>query len=66
MPDGSVRSDARGRVAELLRDLLPGSGGGSSIAGETVSGTGDSLDLVNPADGEVILSYADAGAPVVV
>ena len=65
MPDGSVRSGARARVAQLLGGLLPGSGVGSFIAGEIVPGTGESLDLVNPADGGVILSYADAGAPVV-
>jgi acyl-CoA reductase-like NAD-dependent aldehyde dehydrogenase len=59
------RSDAAGRVAELLTDLLPGGRIGSVVAGEVLAGTGGELALVNPADGGVLASFADAGAGVV-
>jgi acyl-CoA reductase-like NAD-dependent aldehyde dehydrogenase len=65
MPDGTTRIDAAPRIAELLTRLLPGGAVGSFVAGEILPGGGAALDLVNPADGRVILSYADAGATVV-
>jgi acyl-CoA reductase-like NAD-dependent aldehyde dehydrogenase len=65
MPDGTTRLDAAPRVHELLSQLLPGGTVGSLVAGEILPGVGARLDLVNPADGRVILSYADAGASVV-
>jgi len=65
MPDGTTRLDAAPRVHELLRQLLPGGTVGSLVAGEILPSVGARLDLVNPADGRVILSYADAGASVV-
>ncbi len=63
MADPSITTAAR--VAQLLAGLLPGGAVGSLVAGEILPGTGAALDLVNPADGQVILSYADAGATVV-
>jgi acyl-CoA reductase-like NAD-dependent aldehyde dehydrogenase len=65
MPDGIISSDARSRVAQLLASLLPGGTVGSLVAGQIVAGDGAPLDLVNPADGQIILTYADAGAAVV-
>jgi acyl-CoA reductase-like NAD-dependent aldehyde dehydrogenase len=65
MPDGAIRIDTAGRVGELLGQFLTGGRVGSFVAGETLPGQGDTLDLVNPADGQVFLSYADAGAAVV-
>jgi acyl-CoA reductase-like NAD-dependent aldehyde dehydrogenase len=53
------------RIDELLSSLLPGGKIGSFVAGEILPGTGAALDLVNPANGQVFLTYADAGAPVV-
>ena len=58
-------SDAKQHVAALLSDLLPGGRIGSVVAGEVLVGTGESLNLVNPADGRVFASFPDAGAPVV-
>ncbi len=55
-------SDAAARVAALLAELLPGGRIGSVVAGEVLDGTGEELDLVNPADGRVLASFADAGA----
>lgn len=69
MPDGAIQTGAAPRVAELLSRLLsqlPANGQvGSFVAGEILPGFGATLDLVNPADGRILLSYADAGAPVV-
>ncbi len=53
------------RVRDLLAALLPGGVVGSFVAGEILPGTGAPLDITNPADGQVLLTYADAGAPVV-
>ncbi|MBL6457653.1 aldehyde dehydrogenase family protein [Belnapia sp. T6] len=58
-------AETAARIAELLAALLPGGQVGSLVAGEILPGTGAPLELVNPADGQVILTYADAGAPVV-
>ena len=60
MPDHTTA-----RVQALLTALLPGGRVGSLVAGGILPGTGAPLDLVNPADGRVILTYADAGAAVV-
>ncbi len=56
---------AAARIHELLATLLPGGQVGSFVGGEILPGTGAMLDLVNPADGQVLLSFADAGAAVV-
>ncbi|GJD37368.1 aldehyde dehydrogenase family protein [Methylobacterium aerolatum] len=61
----STSSPASSRLADLLSDLLPGGRIGSVIAGEVIAGNGPSLDLVNPADGKVLASFADAGPAVV-
>ena len=58
-------SEAATRVGALLSELLPGNRIGSVVAGEVLAGTGENLDLVNPADGRVLASFADAGASVV-
>jgi acyl-CoA reductase-like NAD-dependent aldehyde dehydrogenase len=53
------------RIEALLAALLPGGKVGSFVAGAILPGTGAPLDLVDPADGQVFLTYADAGAAVV-
>ncbi|MCI0756019.1 aldehyde dehydrogenase family protein [Teichococcus vastitatis] len=63
MPD--ALSPAAPRVAELVNQLLPGGAVGSLVGGAILPGTGARLDLVNPADGRVILGFADAGRGVV-
>jgi acyl-CoA reductase-like NAD-dependent aldehyde dehydrogenase len=65
MPAGFTVSAAAARIAELLAVLLPGGRVGSFVSGEVLPGTGEMLELVNPADGQVFLTYRDAGAPVV-
>lgn len=65
MPDGAPRTDAAARIAELLAGLLPGGQVGSFVAGAILPGGGAPLDLINPADGRVILRFADADASVV-
>ncbi len=65
MPDTGISLDTSARVAALLSQLLPGGQVGSLVAGAILPGTGAPLDLTNPADGRVILSFADAGAAVV-
>jgi acyl-CoA reductase-like NAD-dependent aldehyde dehydrogenase len=65
MPDGASLTSTAPRIAELLAHLLPGGAVGSLVGGEVLSGTGEVLELVNPADGRAILRYADAGAAVV-
>ena len=65
MPQDTTPIDTAARVSELLARLLPGGRVGSLVAGEILPGMGAALDLVNPADGRVILTYADAGAAVV-
>jgi len=62
---GTPHSPAADRVAALLADLLPGSRIGSVVAGEILAGTGAALDLINPADGGVLATFADAGPSVV-
>lgn len=65
MAEDTPRSAVAPRVHELLSRLLPGGQVGSLVAGEILPGTGGPVELVNPADGRPILTYADAGAPVV-
>ncbi|MDJ0389519.1 aldehyde dehydrogenase family protein [Roseomonas sp. E05] len=65
MPDGAHSSPAAPRLAELIACLLPGAAVGSLVGGAILPGTGAALELVNPADGRPLLSYADAGAAVV-
>ena len=69
MPDGAILTGAAPRVAELLSRLLPQLPAdgriGSFVAGEILPGAGATLELVNPADGRTLLSFADAGGPVV-
>lgn len=65
MPPTTLPSDAAPRVAALLAELLPGGTVGSLVDGAVLPGTGERLDLVNPADGRTLLEYADAGPPAV-
>jgi len=58
-------SPAADRIQALLAELLPGGVVGSLVGGEILPGTGETLTLVNPADGRAILDFADAGAKVV-
>jgi acyl-CoA reductase-like NAD-dependent aldehyde dehydrogenase len=53
------------RIRALLSRLLLGTPVGSFVAGQVLPGTGETLELVNPADGRVILTFEDAGAAVV-
>ena len=65
MPDGTSLSGAAPRIAALLSGLLPGGAVGSVVAGEVLPGSGDTLELVNPADGRAFLAFNDAGPGVV-
>ena len=62
------------QVSQLLGKLLPSmvtagttdtSLFGSFVGGELIAGTGEQIDLVNPATGGVFMSYLDAGEVVV-
>ena len=61
----TVPGDAAQRISELLSALSLGGPIGSVVSGEVHAGTGETLDLVNPADGRVVARFADAGASVV-
>jgi acyl-CoA reductase-like NAD-dependent aldehyde dehydrogenase len=65
MDDAGGSTNPAARVAELLRQLLGSDRVGSLIAGELVAGTGDLLQLIDPATGRVLLDFADAGPEVV-
>jgi acyl-CoA reductase-like NAD-dependent aldehyde dehydrogenase len=58
-------TDAAQRTTEILSAFLPDGRIGSVVAGEVLKGGGATLELVNPADGRVFATYADAGASVV-
>jgi acyl-CoA reductase-like NAD-dependent aldehyde dehydrogenase len=58
-------SEGARRAEALLQEFLPGGRIGSVVAGEVLPGRGAALDLVNPADGRVLATYADAGPEVV-
>jgi acyl-CoA reductase-like NAD-dependent aldehyde dehydrogenase len=57
--------DGSARVLELLQDLLPSKDIGSLVAGQILPGSGESVELVDPANGKVFLTYADAGPAVI-
>lgn len=57
--------DRRSRRQELLAVFGLADGIGSRIGGELVAGSGETVELVDPATGESWISYADAGAEVV-
>ena len=59
------QTEAARRVAAILEAFLPEGRIGSVVAGSTLPGAGATLELVNPADGRVCATYADAGAGVV-
>lgn len=60
-----INVDGSARVLELLRDILPSKDIGSLVAGEVLPGSGESVELVDPATGKVSLTYADAGPAVI-
>ena len=60
-----INVDDSARVLELLRDILPSKDIGSLVAGEILPGSGESVELVDPATGKVFLTYADAGPAVI-
>lgn len=60
-----INVDGSARVLELLRDILPSKDIGSLVAGEILPGSGESVELVDPATGKVSLTYADAGPAVI-
>jgi acyl-CoA reductase-like NAD-dependent aldehyde dehydrogenase len=53
------------RTAAILREFLPNGEIGSVIACDVLPGGGARLELVNPADGQMFASFADAGPGVV-
>ncbi|GAA2025503.1 aldehyde dehydrogenase family protein [Pseudokineococcus marinus] len=61
-PDDHHRSGAA-TASAVLAESLP-SGLGSFVDGRVVPGTGDVVELVTPATGEVFTSYRDAGPDV--
>ncbi len=61
-----VENDGKQQVEALLAELLGGEVGfGSWVNGEMVAGTGEEIELVNPATGRTFMSYRDAGETVV-
>lgn len=65
MTDLATTPEIATRVAQLLTELLGTPDIGSYIGGEMVAGTGETLDLTDPASGKVFAQYRDAGADVV-
>lgn len=65
MGDISFHAVPSARIRELLGTFLPGSEIGSYVDGASLPGTGETLELTDPATGQVFASYRDAGAPVV-
>lgn len=57
--------DTARRVAQLLTELTGSADVQSYVGGELVPGTGDDLELTDPATGQVFARYRDAGAEVV-
>ncbi|WP_417245159.1 aldehyde dehydrogenase family protein [Celeribacter sp.] len=53
------------RVAQLLQELTGSPDVNSYVAGELAPGTGHTLELTDPATGDVFARYKDAGAEVV-
>ena len=53
--------DGRAPVQELLHALLPSKDVGSLVGGRILPGSGETVELVDPATGQVFLTYADAG-----
>lgn len=64
MSGDTVASDAASRVSALLAPFL-GQDVGSVVAGQVITGQGEEIELVNPADGRPLLRYRDAGPAVV-
>jgi acyl-CoA reductase-like NAD-dependent aldehyde dehydrogenase len=60
-----ANNDSNARVLELLDGLLPSKEIGSLVAGQILPGTGDTVNLVDPASGKAFLSFADAGPAVI-
>ncbi|WP_394212880.1 aldehyde dehydrogenase family protein [Psychrobacter piscatorii] len=61
----NVEKNGEQQVEALLHELLGTSKFGSWVDGELITGHGDSIDLTNPATGQVFLTYRDAGKDIV-
>jgi len=57
--------EAQAQLQTLLDRLLGTTAFGSWVGGELVIGSGAEIELVNPATGQLLTTYADAGASVV-
>lgn len=57
--------DNRQLLGELMQPFFDGDAIGSHVGGETLLGSGESIALIDPASGETLLEYPDAGAEVV-
>ena len=57
----TVENNGENQVSTLLTSLLGTDQFGSWINGKLVSGTGDNINLVNAATGNVFMQYQDAG-----
>ncbi|GGF42298.1 aldehyde dehydrogenase [Aliidongia dinghuensis] len=58
-----IAQDAR--IAELLSGFLPGKAIGSWVGGEVLPGTGETVDLIDPASGQPFAAYKDADEAVI-
>lgn len=60
-----VENNGENQVAQLLITLLGSDKFGSWINGDIVLGSGENIDLINPATGKVFMQYQDAGIKAV-
>lgn len=60
-----MTQDTGARVAELLKDYLPGAEIGSWVNGEVLKGAGDELTLTDPATGKGFATFRDADQTVI-
>ena len=60
-----IEMDGSARVQELIQALLPAKDVGSLAGGRILPGSGETVELTDPATGQVFLTYADAGPAVI-
>jgi betaine-aldehyde dehydrogenase len=60
-----VENNGEQQVEMLLNGLLGTSNFGSWVGGKMLAGSGDNIELINPATGHVFMTYRDAGESVV-
>ena len=53
------------RIAEIFKQFFPGGGIGSFVNGEILPGSGDELNLTDPATGRVFTTFKDADQSVI-